>query len=78
MSSSTTPISRSAQSTDREVLQFIHDRLINVHGENENYDYMYALRRIIDSMNGHADIEDVWLAGYNEGRNIDQELDRDH
>lgn len=28
-------------------LQFLHDRLINVHGENENYDYMIRLRDII-------------------------------
>jgi hypothetical protein len=55
-------------SSDREVLQFIHDRLINVYKENESIDYVIALRRIIDSMNDHDDIEDVWLAGYNEGQ----------
>lgn len=32
---------------DKDFLQFIHDRLVSVHGENLNYDYMYKLRAII-------------------------------
>jgi hypothetical protein len=32
-----------------ELLQFIYDRMKNVHGENENYDYMHRLREIIES-----------------------------
>lgn len=32
---------------DSEHLQWIHDRLKNIHGERENYDYMWRLREII-------------------------------
>ncbi len=34
-------------SRDSEHLQWLHDRLINVHGEKENFDYMIRLRKII-------------------------------
>lgn len=34
-------------STDSEHLQWLHDRLVNVYGENENFDYMHRLRKII-------------------------------
>lgn len=33
--------------TDFEVLCFIHERLVKVHGEGECIDYMHALRRVI-------------------------------
>lgn len=33
--------------TDKQFLQWVHDRLKNVHGENENVDYMHKLRAII-------------------------------
>ena len=33
--------------TDREFLAWIHQRLVCIHGENPNYDYMYKLRAII-------------------------------
>lgn len=32
---------------DRNFLMWIHERLVNVHGENERYDYMHKLRSII-------------------------------
>lgn len=32
---------------DKEFLQWIHDRLQHMHGENENMDYMHKLRAII-------------------------------
>jgi len=32
-----------------EHLQWIHDRLVHQHGENENYDYMIRLREIIEN-----------------------------
>ncbi len=36
------------KSEDIEVLQFLHDRLIHVHDENKNVDYLHDLRRIIE------------------------------
>lgn len=33
--------------TDREVLIWLHERLVKVHGEKELYDYMHRLRAII-------------------------------
>ena len=35
---------------DASFLQWIHDRLENVHGENRDYDYMHKLRSIIAAM----------------------------
>ncbi len=32
---------------DRDFLMWIHERLVNVHGENERYDYMHKLRSVI-------------------------------
>ena len=38
-----------------KVLQFLHDRLIHVHGESENYDYMIHMReRIAELTRLHA------------------------
>ena len=34
---------------DKEHLEFIYGRLINVHKENENVDYILRLKKIIDS-----------------------------
>jgi hypothetical protein len=31
-----------------KVLEFLHARLVNVYGENPNYDYMLNLQEIID------------------------------
>jgi len=36
--------------TDAEFLQWIHDRLLYVHNENEMLDYMHRLRKIIASL----------------------------
>ena len=36
--------------TDREILIFIHQRLIHVHGESKFVDYMHALRGVIHGM----------------------------
>ncbi|QDM56496.1 hypothetical protein PP996_gp70 [Gordonia phage SheckWes] len=35
--------------SDREVLKFLHDRLIYIHGENDLFDYMWRLRAIIQA-----------------------------
>jgi len=34
--------------TDLDFLGWIYERLVNVHGESPNRDYMHRLRRIID------------------------------
>lgn len=36
--------------TDKEFLQWLHDRLVNVHNEHELFDYMHRLRAIIKSL----------------------------
>ena len=36
--------------TDREILIFIHQRLINVHKESPFFDYMHKLREVIHGM----------------------------
>ena len=35
---------------DSEFLQWIHDRMVNVHGEDGQIDYLHRLRGIIDNM----------------------------
>ena len=37
--------------TDKDFLQWIHDRLEHVHGENPRLDYMEKLRCVIESTN---------------------------
>lgn len=32
---------------DKEFLQWVHDRMSHVYGENESFDFMYKLRAII-------------------------------
>ncbi len=34
---------------DRKFLNWIADRLVHVHGENPNVDYVHKLRRIADN-----------------------------
>jgi hypothetical protein len=36
---------------DAEHLQFIHDRMVNIHGENPRTDYMTALQSVVDILN---------------------------
>lgn len=49
-------------------LQWIHDRLVEVHGENENFDYMHRLRNMIceyeqqENKMEMKEIEDLKLA----------------
>lgn len=43
--------------TDSEHLQWIHDRLVHVHGENENYDYMHRLRKVIEAQRKREQVE---------------------
>lgn len=52
---------------DRDFLIWIHERLCNVHGENDLFGYMHSLRRIIASTPpdkrsttfGHNSLEDL-------------------
>lgn len=34
---------------DKDFLQWIHDRLVHVYGENPDFDYMHKFRSIIDN-----------------------------
>ena len=38
--------------SNKEFLQWIHDRMIHVHGEPENMDYMHRFGGIIDVCDG--------------------------
>ena len=44
---------------DKVFLQWIHDRLTDVHKENENLDYMHKLRAVIDSIDPDKDTPNV-------------------
>jgi hypothetical protein len=49
---------------DLKHLKFIHDRLVNVHCENYNYDYIRKLRSIINSFQTESDILEEILERY--------------
>ena len=34
---------------DKEFLQWLHDRLVKLHGENVDVDYMHKLRAIVEA-----------------------------
>lgn len=36
---------------DKSHLQWIHDRIVNVYGENENVDFLIKMREIISNVN---------------------------
>ena len=38
--------------SDKDIkhLQWVYDRMVNVHGENENYDYMIKFKEIIEQL----------------------------
>ena len=44
---------------DKEFLQWLHSRLMYVHGEDHNTDYMYKLRAIIESMPSETETPNV-------------------
>lgn len=35
---------------DIEHLEWLHERLVNIHGENKHYDYMLKFKEIIDKL----------------------------
>lgn len=47
-------------SGDKTFLSFIHDRLINKHGEDELYDYMWCLRDFRDGINEVVSKSNSW------------------
>lgn len=60
--------------TDKEILQFLYDRLIYVHGEQSLYDYMINFKRIIDNGMEHEHDRwecekcmDIWDEAYGKG-----------
>ena len=40
---------------DKKHLQWIHDRIVNVYGENENLDFLIRLRKIIENQTPKRD-----------------------
>ena len=48
-----------AQWTDKDHLQWIYNRLAEVHGENKNADYMHRLKTIIDNTNDRVGAETI-------------------
>ncbi len=45
--------------TDKEHLQFIHDRIIEVYGENENVDFLIRMRKIIDKQDTELNLHSI-------------------
>jgi len=45
--------------TDKQFLWWIHERLVNVHGESELFDYMHHLRHIIFDMPSDKETPDI-------------------
>ena len=45
--------------TDKEHLQWIHDRIVEVYGENENIDFLHRMRKIIDKQDTELNLPDV-------------------
>jgi hypothetical protein len=50
-----------AMSSDQEFLQWIHDRIANVYGENENVDFLHRLRKVIEALAQRADEPVAWV-----------------
>ena len=48
-------ISEGNNMSDADFLRWIHERLVNVHGENPSCDYMHRLRAIINSLSVDLD-----------------------
>jgi uncharacterized membrane protein len=44
--------------TDKDHLQWIHDRIVNVYGENENVDFLIKMREIISNVNVYDNTKD--------------------
>ena len=42
---------------DSKFFQWIHDRLVEVHGENPLYDYVHRLRKVISNRKKPVDVD---------------------
>ena len=45
--------------TDKEHLQWIHDRIVKVYGESENVDFLIRMRKIIDKQDTELNLHSV-------------------
>jgi len=45
--------------TDKEHLQWIHDRIVEVYGESKNVDFLIRMREIIDKQDTELNLHDV-------------------
>lgn len=45
--------------TDKEHLQWIHDRIVEVYGESENVDFLIRMRQIIDKQDTELNLHSV-------------------
>lgn len=58
-------VTKETDSKAKRTLEFIYQRLVNVHGENPNTDYMLNFRRMIDSMRSLASSQaSRWITDY--------------
>lgn len=53
--------------SDKEHLQWIHDRLVHVYNENINVDFLIRLRKIIEESDYKTDMK--YAEGYGDGWN---------
>ncbi len=52
--------------TDKEHLQWIHDRIVEVYGENENIDFLHRMRNIIDKQDTELNLHGVSKSLYSD------------
>ncbi len=45
--------------TDKEHLQWIHNRIVEVYGESENVDFLHRMRKIIDKQDTELNLHSV-------------------
>lgn len=52
---------------DSEFLLWIHNRLVDVHGENKNCDYMHKMREIITRVDLQEQMNEAMVSAPSEG-----------
>lgn len=52
--------------TDKEHLQWIHNRIVEVYGESENVDFLIRMRQIIDKQDAELNLHSVRRSLFNE------------